>query len=239
MIRIGICDDEAFQVQAIKLACEEFFKSTALIYEYKIFSSGEELLSYDGEEIHLLFLDIELGGLDGITVMKKVESYNNIWRIVFISSHEEAVWDSFGIKTLGFERKPITAKGVSKYINIVLKEYENNQIIIFDKLDATTYVKAAALLYLEAEGNYVRVHTNSNSFLVSGNLKKWENELKDTNLIRIHKSFLVNLENVKKVDKEVVLYGCNFMIPIGRKYKKNIIDMYNSFLIKKLKARTE
>lgn len=240
-MRIGICDDEPIQVEAIKFACDEYFANSSLIYEYKIFSSGEELLKYEGELIHLLFLDIEMDRIDGISVMKKLEKYNNIciWRIVFVSSHEEAVWSSFGIKTLGFERKPISSERLSRYIRIALRECENNQTIVFDKFETSSYIKLESLLYLEAEGNYVRVFTDDSDFLVSGNLKKWGMKLNNTTMIRVHKSFLVNMQNIKRIDERIELYGCNLKIPIGRKYKKDITNRYNNFLMKKLKVRIE
>ena len=45
-----------------------------------------------------------IDGIDGISVLKHIEKYNLIWKVIFLSSHDECVWNSFGIKTLGFEK---------------------------------------------------------------------------------------------------------------------------------------
>ena len=237
MIRIGICDDIEKEVNYIKGLCDKYFEDNSIMYEYIIFSSGEEVLSYKGKMIDLLFLDIEMGDVDGINVMKQLEERDDVWRIVFVTSHEEAVFGTFGIKTLGFERKPAIYNNITRYIDIARKECNENLMIAFNKNDASSYVKLDSLLYIEGEANYVRVYTKENNFIASGNLKKWENELSNTSMLRVHKSYLVNMYNISRIEQIISFKNSNFKVPIGRKYKEVVCESYNKYLMTRIRGR--
>ena len=71
-VTIGICDDESYFVEQIKFYCENYLEEISDDYEFVIMQSGEEVMDYQGEVLDLLFLDIELGGIDGIDVMKNI-----------------------------------------------------------------------------------------------------------------------------------------------------------------------
>jgi len=135
MIRIGICDDDKMQREVMKQMCEKFFETAGIPFEAVTFTSGEEVASYSQHHLLLLFLDIEMEGMDGIALMKYVEKMETVWRIVFVSGHEEAVFDTFGIKTLGFIRKPVVYVQLEKWLNVALQEYSNNKNILFDTQD--------------------------------------------------------------------------------------------------------
>ena len=76
-------------------------------------------------------MDIELGGMKGIEMLSHLEEDDNVWRVVFISSHEEMVFDTFGVKTLGFERKPA--------------QYERIAILYFGELDDEKHKKPISI----------------------------------------------------------------------------------------------
>lgn len=234
---IGICDDSIEQVRIIKCICDKYFEKKYVEYKYVYFSSGEEVLEYKGAPIHLLFLDIELGEVDGVSVMRKLEYTESVWRIVFVSSHEEVVWETFGIKTLGFERKPVHIERIEKYIEIALREFNENISVVFDKDHPDGHVRLADILYIQGEANYVRVHTRERKFIASGNLKCWEKRLEDSSIIRIHKSYMVNMQKIQKHSSEVVTIMDNKQIPVGRIYRKDVKERYNRYVMSQLKGR--
>lgn len=105
MITIGICDDEPYWREMLIKSCCVFLNDCGQKYEIVEFSSGEDVLTYDGHEILLLFLDIEMAGISGIDVMDKIRDNSLFWRIVFVSSHDELRWDTLDIKTLTYISK--------------------------------------------------------------------------------------------------------------------------------------
>nr|MCR5461198.1 response regulator [Acetatifactor sp.] len=71
MITIGICDDEEAYRDRIKTICSEYLAEREMECQFTMFSSGEEVLAYQGDRMLLLFLDIEMPGIDGLEVMEK------------------------------------------------------------------------------------------------------------------------------------------------------------------------
>ena len=166
MIRIGICDDCKTDSLLIQQWCETFFKSYKVDYEYIIFYSGEEVLDYcrdnRGKEkrIDLLFLDIEMGEISGIELKNKILKENNIWRIVFASSHLESMHLAFGLKTMGFAIKPVKEEEIHKWIKIVVEDKQEEVLVEIPKCSLVNekYVLLEDIAYVKANGNYSEIY---------------------------------------------------------------------------------
>lgn len=236
-MRVGICDDEAAQIHALAVQCITYCREIGTECHIVEFRSGQEVVDYKGELLHLLFLDIEMPGMSGLQTMKLIETSNLVWRIVFISSHVEEVWATFGLKTLDFGRKPVSYDSVMKWIKMALQEFSEEIVIKFDKDSPDTYQMVSNIMYLEAEGNYVRVHVKGRNFLVSRNLKYWEDKLPGKYFVRIHKSYLVNFEYIDNINIVVILKNKPNKFPVGRSYRKSLQSRYNIYIIEKIKGR--
>lgn len=236
-IIIGICDDEDYFRHQVKMYCESYLDSRYENYEIVIMHSGEEVLQYQGEQIAILFLDIELKGMDGISVMQELLNKNYIWRIVFISTHEELVWDTFSIKTLGFERKPLQEERIGKYIQTALNELQKDVVIRFKKNDEDAYVKLSELYYVEGNANYIEVHTKSKKHLIAGTIGEWEEKLQGTSVVRIHKSYLVNLEYAQIKGQKAQIDEVAVELPIGRKFKNLVREKYDNYIMERMRER--
>lgn len=238
MIQIGICDDEREQRDWIKKLCSRYFYERKLEFGTILFDSGERVLAYNGERLHLLFLDIEMEDIDGIKVLREMEKTEKVWRVVFISSHEEDVWDTFGLKTLGFIRKPVSYEGIKKWLDIMIWENDENAKIEFEASGKKKWIELERLYYVEAERNYVYFHEMDEKTLVTGNLKSWEQELKFSSIIRVHKSYLVNLLNVDNIGNEIFLKNGE-VLSIGRQYRNTVRESYDAYLRKKIRGRMQ
>lgn len=234
---IGICDDECYFIDQIKFACETYLEIISDCYHFVEFSSGEEVANYRGETIDLLFLDIELNGMDGIAVMQTILHHEDIGRIVFVSSHEERVWDTFSPKTIGFMRKPVDEKQVKKYIKFALNEQHKDVIIPFKKNDEDSYVRLKDLYYIEGCASYIKVFSKMKNFIVTGKLGEWEKKMRDVPMARVHKSFMVNLTCAQIKGMTIYLEDPGIEIPIGRKYKKQVQEEYNDYIINTMRDK--
>ena len=88
-----------------------------------------------------------------------------------------------------------------------------------------------SIVFLEANGNYVKIITvDQVEFLVSGNMKYWENQLKKRFIVRSHKSYLVNLYYVMKVGKVLHLKNTKVKLPVGRKYKNDFMEAHYKYV---------
>lgn len=203
------------------------------------FESGEEALAYDGDKMHLLFLDIEMPGIGGIRVMRCLEDTDRVWRVVFVSGHQEMVFETFGVKTLGFGVKPVKAEKVVKWIQIALKENAENItlecIIGQDKV----YKQIDQIYYWQAEGNYTYLVEQKEKCLASYNLKNWQERLENFSVVRVHKSYLINMNHVKHWDSDKVCLTNGVELAVGRQYQKESREKYYDYVRKTALGRAE
>ena len=124
MYRIGICDDEIEFCTEIEGFVQEYAEKEEITVETEIFTSGEVLFETinNGNTFELLFLDIELGGINGVEVghrlREKVE--NEAMQIVYVSSKESYAMQLFQIRPFDFLTKPVNMEKISK----VMSEYK-------------------------------------------------------------------------------------------------------------------
>ena len=162
MMRIGICDDSDISRQNMLSLCHEYFQNNIGKIEYQMFESGEEVIEYcdndDADKIDILFLDIEMSGISGIELMNRVLKLDKIWRIAFVSSHNEQMKYSFGIKTIGFIEKPAAYCDVSDILEkILLEKQENISVLITLTNGKTKKLYVEDIRYIEAEGRYTYI----------------------------------------------------------------------------------
>ena len=227
---IGICDDEKRDRERLRELCEQYLATRGQEHSFIEFRSGEEVLEYDGEVMQVLFLDIEMKEASGLDVLEKLRGNDLVWRIVFVTSHEELKWDTIDLKTLAFLPKPVEQGGVVKCLETVIRESIENIDVSIKTIDGDCYLKLDEILFVQAQGNYVSIRSSKLQIMGYDSIKKIEEQLSGTTIIRVHKSYLVNLQYVKNINRNDVMMTDGTSIPIGRKYYQETKEAYFAFL---------
>lgn len=246
---IGICDDSIDEQKKVSDICREILTEQEKDFEIIKFSTGQQLIDYcnndENNEIDLLFLDIELGQMNGIDIKDRIIKSDKIWRISFVSGYNEYVYDAYSIKTIGFILKPAYKEQIKKMINIVIDEKEENiAMSVRDSNNKIVKVQAEDIIYIKAEGNYSEIYTYSkiknlcNYILCTKKLGIIEKELDNYLFVRVHKSYIVNLQNVDYISGNSAIMKDNDKgVPIGRKYNEKFKIQYNKYVKKRVLAR--
>ena len=199
-----------------------------------VFESAEEaLLVVEKEKIDILFLDIDMPNLSGLDFRKKTLE---IPVCVFITAHPEHAVESFELETLDFIVKPIklnrftqTMSRIEEFMEIKQKaqlfeaSIGGNTIYIKEGHEQTK-VKLHDILYLEALKDYTLVVTNQKRHCVLSNIGTLLKEPHFASFLRIHRSYAVQKQFIKRVLTNEVVLNNETLIPIGRSYK-NILNL--------------
>lgn len=237
-ILIGICDDNRDIRDGMKVLCDRWFAENKIQYTPILFSGGKEVLQYDGERMLLLLLDVEMPDMNGIEVMEHLVRSNKVWRIVFVTGYGHFVHKAFGLKTLGFVEKGYDIeKDLRHWLSVAIEEDYQNRVVQFVPGDKNSCYRMDEILYIEGSKNYIEVHTAKGKTIYLGNLKKWVEELNDMSMERVHKSYIVNFENVKSVTTKTMTLENGVDIPIGRLYQKKVKEQYRDYLNSVYKRR--
>ena len=249
MLYIGICDDDSDARRKIYDLCEEYFKETAIKHDYIFFPSGNDVLLYcegdDNERIDILFLDVEMPEMSGIELKEAVIKNGKVWRIAFVTNHNESIYGAFSRKTIGFIQKPPLQEEISKMLVITINELEENVAVIVRGYDGKTIeILLDDIVYLKASGSYTEIVTYTTLFgsvnnyiLSTKKIGVLEREMMSYPIIRVHKSYMVNLENVINIGDKVVLQNLSYTIPVGRAYKEQARKNYLQYGRNRVKKR--
>lgn len=247
-MRIGICDDGKNARWEVRELCERYFCENQIEHDYIEFESGEEVLSYSiqqgNEPLDLLFLDVELGKLNGISLKEQLSKQRVIERIVFVTSHRDKVFDAFGQKTIGFILKPPTYERVEKMLAIAKEEKLENLVLVFEGYQGKKHsFSLKEIAYFKAAGSYTEIYryalegTGTERFVICKKMGEVERSMENCSVLRVHKSFLVNLANVVDIGDAITLKNVEEKLPIGRKYKEQVKTAYTSYIGNKVRKR--
>jgi len=235
MIRIGICDDEKYYRETIREYCAGYFDVRGLEYQCKEYSSGEELLQDKGMDI--LFLDVEMAGIDGIQVKDFLQKERTETKIIFISSHEEAMADAFGRHVYGFLKKPLEYEQFERKIGTIVTELEEeNSFVLSGIWGDVKKIPVNKVSYIQADGKYTKIFlVDDEEYVFSDKcISRWKEELGTNNFGICHRSYLVNYFYIKKIQDAVVLADGS-QIPISRRRGKEFKENYKKYIWRKAK----
>lgn len=235
MITIGVCDDDECCRNELLSYCRMYLTSVKEEGQFFAFSTLSSIINFSETQIDLLFLDIELGCHNAVDNMKNVIANKNIGKIVFVTTHLEAITKAFSTKTVGFEAKPINVQSIWRYVEEELQCKRENQLIVFPNGSMDIIRALDGVQYLKAEGNYTYLFDNDGRTLLNNNLKFYERQLNSASFIRVHRSYMVNLMHVKQVNNKSIMLDDGTCIQMGRAYGKIVKETYNEYIFAKAK----
>lgn len=182
--------------------------------------------------VDILFLDINMGGLDGFELL---ESLSYTPKVIFTTAYSEFAVKSYNVDAVDYLVKPIPFSRFLKAVNKVeasvdttrqvLQQNSPEQIVAIKSGTAVHRIKTDEILYLEAEGNYTRFVTANEKILALYTMKEALAKLND-NFIQTHRSYSIALNKVNKVENHQVTIG-EKKIPIGVSFRKQVLDVLN------------
>lgn len=157
------------------------------------------------------------------------QMYKNAEEVLEYCNDEEKMIDSFGIKTIDFIRKPAGYMDVKAVLEkVLIEKCENVGISYLSETGQNIVIYAEDIRYIEAQGKYAYIYTNGQNF-VGINISEIEKRLEDSSVIRVHKSYMVNLEYATLRNGKLSIRDMDIEIPIGRSYKENVKRLYHEY----------
>ncbi|QCR23487.1 LytTR family DNA-binding domain-containing protein [Pontibacter sp. SGAir0037] len=243
--KILISEDEVIIAEDIAACLEE------LGYETCAIDSGEDTLNMIREtQPDLVLLDINLrGNADGVTLGSQIKEEFGIPFIYLTAYADKATIDrAKETEPDGFLVKPFDENNLRSAIEIALykhdqktdtKEAETAPVPVNNKeqdvLSDYIFVKVKhriikvhynEILWVEAYDNYSFIVTADQKYLVSSTLKDMEHKLPSNNFVRVHRSYIANLDKIDALEESSVVFSKGD-IPIGKSYKKNLMSRFN------------
>lgn len=204
-MRILICDDDALIVEQLQKYIRSFFESIGVkCPELTCFSDGESLLADNGEK-DILFLDVEMPGMNGIHVGKELKKKNDKMIIFIVTSYSEYLDDAMRFHVFRYLSKPLARQRFFRNMKDAVDLYHTMTIKIpVETKQGVHTLSASSVIAVEAQGRKVTVHTTLCDFESIHNMRYWLELLPENRFFQTHRSFIINFEHVTDFDRSLV-----------------------------------
>lgn len=230
MLRAAFCDDDAVMRAHMRAAAEKAFSACGVTLCAEEFAGPEPLLAAMArEEFPLLFLDIDMPGMDGIRLGGQLRALGSGADIVYVSNLDERVYEVFSVHPWSFVRKSRFDEEIGGVAADYVRARENRtpRIVVHDAQGAPRAVAPEELVYIESAGKLQKLFFQSGEPLSARcALRELEEQLAGAGFIRIHKGFLVNYRFIRRIRSRGLELDDGRSLPVGRDRLESVRERY-------------
>lgn len=233
MLRIALCDDETEARDALRIQLEKALieGSEEVVYEFSSGSRAVSWLQNHPGEIDLLFLDVEMNGLNGMETAEKIREFNENLIIVFVTGYADYVFDGYRVGALDYMLKPVSMQRLMELLHRVREKLaqEDAQTYILKNTEGTWRFRLRDILYFYSNKRKVYLVTKSGEYSFYSKLDAVEAQL-GMPFIRVHQRFLINPRHIQYLGNDSVIVD-ETTLPCSRKYKESATAKFAHFVI--------
>lgn len=242
MLKAIIVDDEPKARENLQILLQDFVKGVEVI---ALCHNVEEAIAAVGAHSpDVVFLDIQLQRETGFDLLTRLKEIN--FEVIFTTAYSEYAIKAFKFSAIDYLLKPIDIEELKKAVSKVEKRVSNNMTsrlaqlvqnlkqgsaenykIALPTLEGLVFVNIKDILYCEASSNYTQIFTTEEKYLVSKTLKEYDELLSDHNFFRIHNSYLININSIKKYVKGeggYVVLNNNTALDVSKRKKEAFLN---------------
>ncbi|MDQ1599997.1 MAG: hypothetical protein QOD68_1471 [Actinomycetota bacterium] len=233
-LRVLVADDEAPAREELAWLLGHHPSVTTV----RTASSGAEVLrALEDLDVDALFLDIRMPGLDGLDVARVLARFKAPPKVVFVTAYDEHAVEAFDLRAVDYLLKPVRAERLAEAVRRVVDALgagtdpvatDDDETIAVELGGITRFVQRSDVRFVEAQGDYARLHTAGESHLVRVPLTTLEQEWAAAGFVRIHRSHLVSLRHIDEMRVDsghwTVRVGDD-VLQVSRRHSRELRDM--------------
>ena len=239
-MRIAVCDDNALDREMIRDLLSAGFSGTQLSPEFTLYESGHNLVDdiQDGMWFDVVFLDIYMEDHLGIDTARRLRELEYSGEIVFLTASPDFAIDGYDVSAAGYILKPISMEKLAGVVSRVTRNLEERTYTVNQRTKIVR-VPLAEILYVESSNTKCILHrADGSGYTIYKRLDGIEQELNDKRFLRCHQSYLVNMDYVRQVDKQVLLTTGEVVL-VRQRNQRAIRQAYLAYTTQRKRERGE
>ncbi|SHO50311.1 LytR/AlgR family response regulator transcription factor [Anaerocolumna xylanovorans] len=241
MIRIALCDDELDELHLLESVIKQYEGERNLSFRISSFRNGEELTK-DWENFDIVFLDIKMGGMDGMEAAKNIRKKDKQVEIIFTTSHIGLTKEALSVHAFEYLEKPVNKDTIYLQLDEVLEKISQNKQVYAKRKETVeintgkTTIRFAVddIYYFERSDRKIKAVTKRGNYIVMETISSLEQKLKDYDFVMPHQSFVVNINHMQDYYKDEILMTNNDKVPVAQKRSSEFKRVMRDFLQKQM-----
>jgi DNA-binding LytR/AlgR family response regulator len=231
-LRVLVIDDEQPSIDELAFLLRQDDRVSDVLASG---SATDALRILREHEVDCVFLDIQMPGLTGLELAQVLSRFRSPPPIVFVTAHEAHAVEAFDLQAVDYVLKPVRADRLAEAVRRVVDGGDraatavHRMQIPVERGGVTRFIERDDVTHVEAHGDYARLHTAGDSFLLRTPLSSLEEEWGQAGFVRIHRSLLVALAHVREVRMEAgrctVLVGRGTELGVSRRHTRELRDL--------------
>lgn len=233
MINVAIVDDDAVSIKRLTQYIAMYGKENCMELRVSSFINPVQFLNDYGAKYDLIFMDIKMDMLDGISVCRKLREIDEAVCIVFITGFTQYALNGYEVSAFDYIVKPIDYGNfclkMARIIKFINRGKEVNYVTLKFKYGCMQ-VNTTDILFIEVRGHNLEYHLVDKTVSVRGSLKKAEETLNQLYFARCSEYFIVNLGKISGIEKGDVFIDGE-ILKIGRAFKSSFMKSFQEYIL--------
>lgn len=231
---IAIVEDSDDAYQRLAEHIDRFAKENGQEFDVTRFSSGNPFLEQKDLGFNIVFLDIELPDLDGLSIARRLRETNKVCSIVFVTNLAKYAQYGYEVDAISYLVKPVTYDSFALVFRKAINAYAQNEEydFVFKIPGGMQKISAKRLMYVEIVSHIIVYHLVDETIEKTGTMSKVEKVLAPFGFLRCHNAFLVNPMFIRGIQQNDLLVGTE-TIPLARGKKKAFLEGLSHYYLTK------
>lgn len=231
MVRLAIVEDDVKYLEQFCEYVKRYEKEGKEQISVRTFSDGMDIITEYKPVYDIIFMDIQMKLLDGMSTAKSIRKLDKNVILVFITNLAQYAIQGYEVEALDYVLKPVSYFAFSQELKKAIKKLKSKQTYYFNIFQEGSMIRldVSQIYYIESQGHNITFHTRDNVYTIRDSLKNMENKLQGRYFYRCNNCYLVNLHYVESVNNNLVTVAGD-TLQISRPKKKGFMEELSRYM---------
>lgn len=218
-INVAICDDEKYYRKHVEKVVRNYLTKEGVLFQIELFMSGEAFCEKEEniQKFDIIFLDIEMDGMNGMETAYFIRKRNPDIDIVFITVTSDYVFEGYNVRAVRYIMKKEIDNSLSDCLaNIIKNRKYSGHRMEFPFVGGKRTILLDDILYIESQSHKLQFIRKGGILYMYGQINELESKMTGFNFVRCHQSLLVNLGHIEQINNYLICLSDGSEIPVSR-----------------------
>ncbi len=229
-MQIAVVEDNQQERTNLLTLLNKYARENNIAMEVTTFNDGLQIVDQYRSNFDVIYFDVQMPLMDGMTAAKKIRQIDDTVIIVFLTNYVQWAIEGYSVHALDFLLKPLTYFNFQEHFKKIRHQLAKHQKALTIKSNSgIRKIILDNLYYVESEGHYLHFHTTDETIDILAAMKNIEHELAPNHFYRCNNGYLINLSHVKAITGNIVEVG-SYKLQISRPRKKAFMAALTNYL---------